>query len=157
VDFGKIIKTLYGNDNKEAYTILLELEKISETDNILYDYLDEFFQMIQNEKTFIRIRGYRLLCKQAKWDTENKINKMVDKILVEAKDEIAIAVRQKIKALEDIARSKKELNAKIKQAIEKFNFMDYKGSMQNLIYKDIQNLLELIDKQNNISYHCCPV
>jgi hypothetical protein len=147
MDIEKTINGLYSKDNKEAYKILLELEQISEKDNFLYEFFNDFLQMIYEEKYAIRIRGYRLLCKQAKWDKEDKINRIIDKILIQIEDEKPIAVRQKLQALENVINHKKELNNKIKRKIESINCLKYNESMQSLIHKDIQKLLDIIDKK----------
>ena len=142
-----MIGALYGKNPKEAYNILLELEKISETNDFLYKYLNDFLKMLDNENTYIRIRGYRLYCKQAKWDKLNKINKMVDKILLQiVNEEKPIALRQKIKALEDITKNKIELRNKVKQKLLEIDCSKYQESMQKLIEKDIKNLLKIMEE-----------
>jgi thioester reductase-like protein len=142
-----MIQALYEKDTKETYQVLLELEKLSEENNSLYHHTDEFFEMIHSEKYVMRVRGYRLLCKQAKWDTENKFANMIDKILLEVEDEKQTAIRQKLKALEDVAKHKKELHQKIKQKITSIDCSKYRETMQSLIEKDIKNLLAIIDKK----------
>ena len=62
------IKNLYNEDNNSAYKTLLELETITTESNELYNYFNEFLKMLNNEKTFIRVRGFRLICSLAKWD-----------------------------------------------------------------------------------------
>ena len=143
----KMIKALYDKNAKEAYTVLLELEQVAETNDVLYNYFEEFIEMIHNDNSYIRVRGYRLLCKQAKWDKLNKINQMIDEILNEIEDEKPIAARQKINALNDIAKYKKELNSKIKQKISRINISKYKESMQELILKDATKLLKLLENK----------
>ena len=143
----KMIKALYDKNAKEAYIVLLELERVSEVNNVLYNYFEEFNKMMHSENSYIRVRGYRLLCKQAKWDKLNKINQIIDEILNETEDEKPIAVRQKINALNDIAVNKKELNSKIKQKISGINILKYKESMQELILKDVTKLLKLLENK----------
>ena len=141
----KMIRALYDKNAKEAYTALLELEQVSEKNNVLYNYFDEFIEMMHNDNSYIRVRGYRLLCKQAKWDKLNKVNQIIDEILNETEDEKPIAVRQKISALNDIVINKKELNSKIKQKISRINISKYKESMQKLILNDFKKLLKLLE------------
>ena len=141
----KMIRALYDKNAKEAYTALLELEQVSEKNDVLYNYFDEFIEMMHNDNSYIRVRGYRLLCKQAKWDKLNKINQIIDEILNETEDEKPIAVRQKISALNDIVINKKELNSKIKQKISRINISKYKESMQKLILNDFKKLLKLLE------------
>jgi uncharacterized protein YqgV (UPF0045/DUF77 family) len=147
-ELDNMIRALYEKDTSETYQVLLELEKLSEENNSLHQYVDTFFKMIQSEKYIMRVRGYRLLCKQAKWDTENKINRMIDAMLIEIDDEKQTAIRQKLKALEDVAKHKTELHQKIKQKITSIDCSKYRDTMQSLIEKDITHLLEIIDGGN---------
>ena len=143
----EMVKELYGRNPKEAYNILLELEKISEENDFLYIFLNEFFQMLDNENTFIRIRGYRLFCKQAKWDKLNKINRMIDKVFLQiVTEEKPIALRQMIKALEDIIKNKSELRNKVKQKLLEIDCLKYKKSMHGIIENDIKNLSKIIEE-----------
>jgi hypothetical protein len=147
MDLNLKIEALLGKDTKEAYSNLLLLEQLSETTNKLYHYFYDFFEMIYSEKYAVRIRGYRLLCKQAKWDSENKINAISDELLTHIEDEKPTAIRQKIKSLEDIVPYKKELNDKIKQMVLSIDCSKFKDTMSPLIVKDIQNLVSLIEAQ----------
>ena len=60
------IKNLYNKDNNSAYETLLELEELSVDSNELYPYFDAFLSMLKSEKTFMRVRGFRLICSLAK-------------------------------------------------------------------------------------------
>ena len=142
----EMVKALYSKNSKEAYNILLELEKISDENNNLYNFLSEFFEMLHNDNMYIRVRGYRLFCKQAKWDKLNEINKVIDNILLQTvTEEKAIALRQMIKALEDIFNNKMELRKKIKQMLLKIDCLKYQKSMQELIKNDIKILFKIIE------------
>jgi hypothetical protein len=143
----KMIRAFYDKNAKEAYTVLLELEQVSEKSDVLYNCFEEVIEMMHNDNSYIRVRGYRLLCKQAKWDKLNKINQIIDEILYETDDEKPIAVRQKINALNDIVINKKELNTKIKQKISSINISKYKESMQELILRDVTKLLKLLENK----------
>ena len=147
MDLNLKIEALFDKDTKEAYYNLLLLEQLSETTNKLYPYFYDFFEMIHSEKYVVRVRGYRLLCKQAKWDNENRINEILDELLAHIEDEKPTAVRQKIKSLEDIVPYKKELNDKIKKVALSIDCSRFKDTMSPLITKDIQNLVGLIEAQ----------
>ena len=67
------IKMLYDKDDKVAYKVLLELENEVTESNELYNYFDELLNMLKHEKTFVRVRAFRLICALSKWDNENKI------------------------------------------------------------------------------------
>ena len=147
MDISYRIKLLYDRDIKTEYKNLNELEALSEQSNILYPYLDKFISMLKSEKYVIRVRGFRLLCKQAKWDNDNKIDKNIEHILRAVNDEKPTAVRQALRYLGFIVPYKKELNDKIKQAVLSIDILQFKDTMQPLIEKDIKSLVQLINNQ----------
>lgn len=136
------IENLYNEDNNIAYKTLLELETMTTESNDLYNYFNEFLKMLSNEKTFIRVRGFRLICSLAKWDNENKINKNIDIILCELEDEKGTSVRQCLEKLNLILMYKIELTDIIENKIRNLDLSKYKESMQTLIKKDIDYILE---------------
>ena len=136
------IKNLYNEDNNSAYKTLLELETITTESNELYDYFNEFLKMLNNEKTFIRVRGFRIICSLAKWDNENKINKNIDIILKELEDEKGTSVRQCLEKLNLILMHKIELTDIIENKVRNLELSKYKESMQFLIKKDIDYILK---------------
>ena len=73
--------------------------------------------MVGSEKYVIRVRGFRLLCKQAKWDTKNIINANLEIALVILNDDKPTAVRQALAALQAVVCYKKELKEIIKEKI----------------------------------------
>ena len=101
--------------------------------------------MIGSKKYVLRVRGFRLLCKQAKWDTENKIDREIESILREVDDKKPTAVRQKLKALEEIVRYKKALHSKIRDKVLSLDYLRFKDTMHSLIVKDIQSLLQVME------------
>ena len=113
----------------------------------IYEYFDIFLEMLDNEKSFIRVRGFRLICKNAKWDKYNKIDDSIDKILQGLNDEKPISVRQCLKAIEEIIMYKPNLKYTIKEKLLKINYLNYKDSMQSLIFKDVEKILMLINER----------
>ena len=105
-----MIESLYDKDERVAYKNLQQLEKISENSDTIYKYMDRLIKMLDNEKSYIRVRGFRLICKNAKWDMENKINQHIDQILQELEDERPTAVRQCLAVIKEIIKYKKELD-----------------------------------------------
>lgn len=73
IDMKEKLENLYNEDNNSAYKTLLELEIITTESNELYSYFKDLLEMLNDEETFIRVRGFRLICSLAKWDNENKI------------------------------------------------------------------------------------
>lgn len=136
------VENLYNEDNNSAYKTLLELETITTESNDLYNYFDEFLKMLNNDKTFIRVRGFRLICCLAKWDNENKINNNIDVILKELEDEKGTSVRQCLEKLNLILMYKIELTDIIENKIRNLDLSKYKESMQSLIKKVVDYILE---------------
>ena len=146
-ELNNMIKKLEDKDDKVAYNNLLELEKLAEKSDAIYEYFDIFLEMLDNEKSFIRVRGFRFICKNAKWDKYNKIDDSIDKILQELNDEKTTSVRQCLKAIEEIIMYKPNLKYTIKEKLLKINYLNYKDSMQSLIFKDVEKLLMLINER----------
>ena len=123
---------------------LKELEKISYTSDEVYEYFDKFVEMLDNKNSYIRTRGIVLISSNAKWDIDNKINSIINKFLEHIEDEKPITARQCIKSLENIIKYKKELIPVIKERLLKLNYLKYEDSMQSLIFKDVEKILNLI-------------
>ena len=147
LELDNMIRKLEDKDDKVAYSNLLELEKFTEQSDAIYEYFDIFLEMLDNEKSFIRVRGFRLICKNAKWDKYNKIDDSIDKILQELNDEKPTSVRQCLKAIEEIIMYKTNLKYTIKEKLLKINYLNYKDSMQSLIFKDVEKILMLINER----------
>lgn len=147
LELNNMIRNLEDKDDNMSYKNLLALEKIAEQSDAIYEYFDIFLEMLCNKKSFIRVRGFKLICKNAKWDKYNKIDNSIDDILQELNDEKPTSVRQCLKAIEEIVEYKKSLNSKIKEKILKINYLNYKDSMQSLIFKDIEKILLLMDEK----------
>lgn len=141
-----MLETLDDKDTSQAFENLKELELISDKSNILYPYLNTFTEMVSSKKYVVRVRGFRLFCKQAKWDIDNIINKNLDSVLTILNDDKPTAVRQALTALQDVVLHKKELQNIIKDKVLSIDYLRYKDTMHGLISKDIQNLLEIINK-----------
>jgi len=142
-----ILDTLFDKDTSKAFESLKELELLSDNTDILYPYINKFVEMANSEKNVIRVRGFRLFCKQAKWDTENMINKHLNDVLVILDDEKPTAIRQALQYLEFIVPYKMELNERIKEAALSIDCTKFKDTMRPLIEKDVQNLVRLIETQ----------
>lgn len=136
------IQNLYNKDNNSAYKTLLELEIITTESNELYSYFDDLLEMLNNSNTFIRVRGFRLICYLAKRDFENKINHNIDKILKELEDDKGTSIRKCLEKLNLILMYKPELSKIIENKVRSLDMSIYKESMQNLIKEDIDNILK---------------
>lgn len=141
----ELVDRLYSKDNKTAYDALKLLEAESEKSNEVYKFFDKFAEMIEDSNSYIRNRGIVLISANAKWDTENKIDEIIDNYLKHILDEKPITARQCIKALPMIAKYKSDLAQDIREALMKADISKYNDSMRPLIYKDILHSLKKIN------------
>jgi len=144
-DHSELINGLFDKDKKTAYKCLKELVFASEKDNSIYRFFDTFAKMIDDDNSYIRTRGLLLISANAKWDSDYKIDEIIDKYLCHIMDDKPITARQCIKALPNIAKFKPDLVDDILSALNKANPQRYADSMQSLVYKDIRIALETIN------------
>ena len=139
-----LMSILTAKDTKQGYGAFLELERLSEESDDLYPYTERFADMVSDRAWAVRCRGFRLFCKQARWDDAGIIDRNLDRALVILEDKKPTAVRQALAALLDVTPYKRELWPAIRQRVEAIDLMHYKDSMAPLIEKDVQKLLDAI-------------
>ena len=137
-----LLSTLTAKDTKQAYGAFLELERLSEETDDLYPFTERFAEMVSDRAWAVRCRGFRLFCKQARWDDTGVIDRHLDRVLAILEDEKPTAVRQALAALLDVVPYKRELWPVVRERVEAMDLNRYKDSMAPLIQKDIQHLLD---------------
>ena len=91
---GKLCAQLHTKDNKTAYNALQTLQQISEETADVYGYMDEFCDMLESDNSYIRTRGLTLIAYNAKWDTDYKVDEIIDKYLEHITDVKPITATQ---------------------------------------------------------------
>ena len=109
-----------------------------------YLFFDEIVALLRHKNSLVRNRAISILASNARWDTENRYNAMMDAFLSHITDEKPITARQCIKALPEIASAKPNLIPRIRAALEHADLTGYRDSMQPLILKDIVCALQAI-------------
>lgn len=137
-----LLSTLTAKDTKQGYGAFLELERLSEESDDLYPYTERFADMVNDRAWAVRCRGFRIFCKQARWDGDGVIDRHLDRALSILEDEKPTAVRQALAALLDVVPYKRALWPTIRKRLESMDLTRYKDSMAPLIQKDIQRLLD---------------
>jgi len=140
----ELINGLFDTNSKEAHRCLEELVSASEKGSGVYQFFDTFAEMIDNDNSYIRTRGLLLISANAKWDTDYRIDEIIDKFLRHIMDDKPITARQCIKALPNIAKYKPDLVKDILSALNKAKPQRYADSMQSLVYEDIRAALKTI-------------
>jgi hypothetical protein len=67
------VASLLEGANEQSNEALLEMEKLSETSSMFYPYLSIFQAMMSAQKEETRIKGFRMYCAIAKWDTKKRM------------------------------------------------------------------------------------
>lgn len=100
--------------------------------------------MISSDKYVSRVRGFRLFCRQAKWDKDFILDENIDTALNILNDEKPTAVRQALAAVVDIVGYKPDLREVVRKAVLDINYLRYKETMHSLLAKDVNTVLSLI-------------
>lgn len=139
-----IVAGLQNKNNNEAHQLLLQLESRSAETDELYAYFEDFLGLLKGKSSYVRTRGFRLICAQAQWDHENKIERNIDVLLSMLDDEKPTAIRQCLAALHNIVLYKPDLSETIEAKLDHLDLSKYKDSMSPLIQKDIDELRNMI-------------
>ena len=141
MDVEELMVLLTDKDKQQAYGALQAFERISEQSDVLYSYTRQFAAMVKSEQYMLRVRGFRLFCKQARWDKEEVIDETIVQVLTILQDEKPTAVRQALAALQEVVGYKPALWEPIGKAVGSVDVYRYKDSMRSLLEKDMQALL----------------
>lgn len=142
----KIVELLCEKDDKIRYQAFLLLQYRSQYLNDVYEFLDTFRHKLKSKNSYERSIGLILIAENAKWDSENKVEGLIDEYLALLKDEKPITIRQCIQSLSKIVPYKPDLYDKITKKLITFNFEEVKETMRKLIMIDILNVLIIIRK-----------
>ena len=145
-----LIIGLKDHDDKKAYECLKKLEEKSSHFPIVYTFFDTFVEMLDSDNSYIRTRGFLLITANAKWDIDNRIDEIIQRLLECTADEKPTTARQCIKVLPTIAKYKPHLKSDIENSLRHINLSKYKESMQTLIIKDIQKVLETMNTMSKL-------
>ena len=110
-----------------------------------YASFDAFLALLQSPSSYARTRGFRLACAQAPWDSEGKLARHLDTLLVLLDDAKPTAVRQCLAALGPVVLQRPELIPRIREKLDRMNPVQYRDSMRPLIERDIAALRSLMD------------
>lgn len=134
-------------DDKAAYKNTKKIASESEFSDKYYNNLAEFASLLDDKKSYVRVRAMILCCSQARWDTEGQLSFYLPRMLRLLHDEKPTVVRQSLNALKEVVVFRPELSDTIERELNRTDTPKYKDSMLELIRKDIAELSELI-KEN---------
>ena len=137
----EIFNIFYGKETWDIWRKFQEIESSIDESKMLYEYFDDIKKMLLDEKSYVKMRGFRIICKLSKWDKDNKINNIIDSLLQVLDDEKPTIVRQCLSSLNNLLLYKIELSEKVENKLKKLDLSKYKDSMKPLIQKDIDCIL----------------
>ena len=137
----EIFNIFYGKETWDIWRKFQEIESSIDESKMLYEYFDDIKKMLLDEKSHIKMRGFRIICKLSKWDRDNKINNAIESLLNVLDDEKPTIVRQCLASLNSLLLYKPDLSNKIEGKLKNMDLSKYKDSMKPLIQKDIDCIL----------------
>ena len=133
-------EVLVGKDAKAAYALLQQLEEQSEHDAGLYPLLGDFLEMLEDESSLVRARGFRLVVAQARWDSDNMIDSHIEKLLVLLHDPKGTTARQCLQFASVLLEAKPHLVSQVESALKSMDLTKYPEGLRPLIARDAQKL-----------------
>lgn len=145
-DILQLVEWLNLKDDDIRYRAFLLLQSRSSLSDDVYVFWDTFLSKLKSDNSYQRSIGLMLLSENAKWDTENKTENIIDEYLMLLEDEKPVTIRQCIQSLEKIVTAKPDLNDKIASRLISFDLFGVKETMRKSILLDILNVLLMIRK-----------
>lgn len=146
-DISQLVEWLKEKDDRVRYQAFLLLSRRSASSGDLYPYWETFRGKLKNDNSYQRSLALMLLAENAKWDTQNRMEKTIDEYLELLHDEKPITVRQCIQSLEKIARHKPGLQGRIAERLLALDLTAAPETMRKSILTDILHLLFAIRGQ----------
>lgn len=138
-----IIARLCEKDDKAAYEYSKQIGAESAKLNKYLEMIPEFAGMLSDKSSYVRTRGFCLICNQARWADAGQIEAVFDEMSTLLYDAKPTVVRQCLGALHEVVLYRPELTDRILQNVGKIEIGKYKDSMSPLIERDIKELTKL--------------
>jgi hypothetical protein len=145
-DIMQLVEWLALKDDSVRYPAFLLLQCRSSLSDDVYPYWDLFVDKLKSDNSYQRSIGLMLIAENARWDTQNKTEDMINDYLQLIYDEKPITIRQCIQSLVKIVTYKPSLGAVIAEKMLSYDLMSVKETMRKSILLDILNLLCIIRK-----------
>ena len=140
----EMMAVLRGRNSGEAYQLLQLLEQRSAESGELYASLEDFLGLLGDKSSLVRVRGFRLACAQARWDTEGRLDAAADALLAMLEDDRPTAVRQCMAALPGLLHWRPGLAGAVREKLAALDLSRYRDSMRPLIERDVAELQKLL-------------
>lgn len=139
-----IMVRLRDKDDKAAYEYAKQIQAESALSDKYLVMIPEFATLLTEKSSYVRTRGFCLICSQARWAEDGQIDVVFDKMRELLYDDKPTVVRQCLGALHEVAVYRPEMTDRIIQAVGEIDPGKYKESMTSLIEKDRKKLLKIL-------------
>lgn len=139
-----IIMRLRDKDDKAACEYAKQLGAESAASDRYLCMIPEFAEMLTDKNSYVRTRGFGLICNQARWADNGQIEAVFDQMRVLLFDDKPTVVRQCLGALHEVVLYRPEMSDRIRQAVDQIELGKYKDSMSPLIEKDMKELMKVL-------------
>jgi hypothetical protein len=142
----QLVEWLSEKDDKIRYQAFLLLKNRSISFDDVYLYWDVFSEKLKNENSYQRSLRLMLISENARWDKENKFERIMDDYLINLHYDKPITVRQCIQSLQNIIPYKEHLQFIIADRLMALDILSVKETMRKSILTDILEVLTMIRK-----------
>ena len=140
----EVISKLRDKDNKAAYEYAKQLGVESAESDKYLDLIPQFAKLLTDENSYVRTRGFCLICNQARWADAGQIESVFDEMSALLYDAKPTVVRMCLGALHEVALYRPEMADRIIRTVHRIDITKYKDSMSGLIEKDMKELLKIL-------------
>lgn len=137
-EVGMLIKQLNMKEKRYRDYALRELKARSKDSGGLYRYWDVFELKLINKEAGQRIAGLVLLAANAEWDTEKKLDLILEDIFNLLKDENVSVVLECIEAMRVISQCRPDLKEQFLKSTEQIDYTLYGDSEAEKIKAGVQ-------------------
>jgi hypothetical protein len=141
------VKKLTGKNNDAAYAALCTLEAESEASAAVCVFWDAFAAMLDDKRTYVRMRGMVLLACNAQWAGPEQVMEMLERYLAHITDEKAAAARWCVQRLPQFAAACPGCFPRARQALLCADLSRYSESMASLLERDIRAALKRLPEK----------
>lgn len=125
----EVIVRLKGKDDKAAYEYAKQIGMESADSDKYLNMIPEFAKMLLDKSSYVRTRGFCLICNQARWADAGQIEAVFNEMSELLNDEKPTVVRQCLGALHEVALYRPEMADRICRAVLEIDTSKYKDSM----------------------------
>lgn len=139
-----ITEKLTVKNDKYACALADKIISESQMTDEWYEYFDEFAALLDHPKSLVRNRAIYILAANARWDEENRFDRILSGFLQHITDERPVTARQCVKALAQVGLAKPQYIPRILSCFHEADLSKYKDSVRPLIEKDMEETEKIL-------------